>query len=184
MTLYYELSSCATQSLLHKLGSRWVNEQASEIQNTLLYHNLVKILIYFGELHAQPNDPSINRSDSHPLLSVHLIQKWISVTWLNLKCVVLSCWGDHFCAFLCIKVHFDAFGCTCSDSYPLSGVHSFQKLITLVTHDKFKTLCSVMVKWLFWWILLHFARLYAHPDDSSMTCSDCYPLSSADLFQK
>ena len=97
--------------------------------------------MHFGEHHAQPNVPSTNRSDSYPLSSVHLIQKWISVTWPNLKCFVLSCYGDHFSAFLWVFVHFDAFGCTCSDSYPLSGVHLFQKWITLVTKEKLKTLC-------------------------------------------
>ena len=91
---------------------------------------------------------------------LHFIQKWISITWPNLKCVVLSCYGDHFSAFLYILVHFDAFGCICSYSYLLSGIHLFQKWITLVTQDKFEMLCSVMVQWPFWCILVHFGPFW------------------------
>ena len=122
MNLNYELSSCATWWLLHKLGSRWVNEQVSEIQNTLLYHDLMTILVHFG-------------------------------------------------AFWCILVN--------SMHNPMTP--------PLITMTKFKILCSVMVQWpfcAFWCILMHFGAPNVWPHDSSMTCSDCYPILSVHLLQQ
>ena len=73
---------------------------------------------------------------------------------------------------------------TCSDSYPLSSVHLIQKWILLVTQEKFKILCSVMLGQPFWCILVHFSAAHVQPRDPSMTCSDSYPLSSVHIILK
>ena len=60
-----------------------------QIQNTLLCHAMVTILVHvghhfsalwcilvhFGEPHVRPHDPFMTCSDSYPLSSVHLILK-------------------------------------------------------------------------------------------------------------
>ena len=86
--------------------------------------------------------------------------------WNNLLCHAMVTILVQFGAFWCILVHFgaphewphDPF-MTCSDSYTLSSVHLFKKWITLVTQDKLEILCSVMVQWPFWCILVHFGAL-------------------------
>ena len=116
-----------------------------------------------------------------PFSTVHLIQKWISVTWPNLKCFVLSCYGDHFSAFWCILMHLDALALT---AIPFQ-VSIYSRNGSLRTNSK-----HFAPSWyndyfgVFWCILLHFARPFTQLDDSSMTCSDCYTLSSAKLIQK
>ena len=49
---------------------------------------------------------------------------------------------------------------TCSDYYPFSSVHLLQKWIILVTQDKFVILCSLMVQWPFWCILVHLMQFW------------------------
>ena len=59
-----------------------------------------------------------------------------------------------------------------------------KKWITLVTQDKFEILCSVMLWWQFWCILVHFGAPHVQPHNPSMTCSDSYTLPSVHLLQK
>ena len=72
---------------------------------------------------------------------------------------------------------------TCSDFYPLLSVHLIKKWIILVTQDKFKTLCSIMLWWLFWCNWLRFSAPHVWPNDPSMTYSDFYPLLSVYLIK-
>ena len=58
---------------------------------------------------AQPPDPSITCSDSYSLSSVHLIKKLIILVIQiqnTLLCYALVTIAVHFCAFLCISLHF------------------------------------------------------------------------------
>ena len=121
-----------------------MNERASEIQNTLLYHDLVTILVHFGifwcilvNIMHNPMSP--------PLIALIPIPFQVSIwsrngyqslgqIWNALFCHAILV---HFCASWCILMHLDAL----SNSYPLSGVHLFQKWITLVTKEKLETLC-------------------------------------------
>ena len=67
------------------------------------------ILVRFGAPHVQPHDPSMAWSDSYPLLSVHLIQKWITFVTQD-KIEILCCHAMettlvHFGQFWCFLVH-------------------------------------------------------------------------------
>ena len=59
---------------------------------------------------------------------------------------------------------------TCSDFYPLLCVHLIQKCIILITQGKFKTLCSLLLWWPFWWIQAHFGAFWC------TSCSTPKPL--------
>ena len=117
---------------------------------------------------SRPHDPSMICSDFYPLYSIHLIKKWIIlVTQDQFKTHgSVKLWWP----FWCILVHFSAPhvwpydpSLTYSDSFALSSVHLSQKLITLVSQDKFEMLCPVMVQWPFWCILVHFSALHGWP---------------------
>ena len=48
-------------------------------ETLLLCHAMVTILVHFGAPHGRPHHPTMTGSDSYPLLSVHLTQKWIMI---------------------------------------------------------------------------------------------------------
>ena len=57
----------------------------------LLCHSMVTILVHFGAPHGRLHNPSITGSDSCPISSVHLTQKWIMiVTQDKLETLLLS----------------------------------------------------------------------------------------------
>ena len=76
-------------------------------ETLLLCHAMKTILVHFGAPHGRPHDPSMTGSDSSPLSSVHLTQKWIMlVTQDKFETLLLN----H--AMVTILVHFGPFWCT------------------------------------------------------------------------
>ena len=65
------------------------------------------ILVHFGAPHGCPHHPSMTGSDSYPLSSVHLIQKWII---LVIEDKFEKLFLGH--AIVTILVHFGQFWCT------------------------------------------------------------------------
>ena len=76
-------------------------------ETLLLCHAMMTILVHFGAPHGRPHDPSMTGSDSSPLSSVHLTQKWIMlVTQDKFETLLLN----H--AMVTILVYFGPFWCT------------------------------------------------------------------------
>ena len=133
---------------------------SGQIQNTLLCHAMVTILVHVSpfwcilvHIMCNPMTPQW-LALTHLLFQVSIYSRNSSYWSLrtNLKQFALSCYGHHFSALWCTLVHFGEPHVqphdplmTCSDSYTLSSVHLFQKWITLVTQHKFEKLCSVML---------------------------------------
>ena len=78
-----------------------------KFETLLLNHAMVTILVHFGAPHGWPHHPSMTCSDSYPLSSFHLNQKWmIFVTEDISKRIILWC---H--AMVTIWIHFGPFWC-------------------------------------------------------------------------
>ena len=115
------------------------------------------ILVDFGAPQVRPHYPFITCSDSCPLSSVHLIQKWeILVTQDKFKTQSsVMLWKQLWCTL----INFGAFSCTSSATpwplhYMLWVLSSFKcpfnpKMDHISHSNKFKTSCSVMRWWPF-----------------------------------
>ena len=75
----------------------------------MVWWPFLRILVHLESPNAQPPEPSITCSDSYSLSSVHLIKKLIILVIQiqnTLLCYALVTIAVHFCAFLCILLHF------------------------------------------------------------------------------
>jgi len=115
--------------------------------------------------------------------SEQVMEGWWGHTWGALKRSKLHQNGHHSMTeqsvsnFSCVANMIDV-------RTSQGGVIGIQKWIILVTQDKFKTLCSVLLWGLFWSILVHFGAHPVQPHDPTMTCTDSSTLPSVHLLQK
>ena len=128
----------------------------------------------------------------HILLWLHLIQRWIFVTYSNLKHIILSCYSNHFSVFLCIwcnLIHKCTLGAIPWLLHQVLWL-PFLLSVHLLYNGSHRSIRQIQNTFLchgtvtIWCLFYYFAALYAQPHNPSMSCSDFCPTSRAHLIRR